>query len=629
MPRSSLSRPGRGQGEGPVISPPSPPPSPSSQRERASITEQARDRPRTLVQALASIASRFTPDARREKLRLLERLEALRIAGPAPLLRLHESLCFLQAYPDDAPVLAAVERALERFPARVSRLPGASLARLRDTGISGTTLEYPFGLPIARWLVSRFPRDVAVAWRGFGEGERLEETLAILVSHAENEAFTEGGLGWRRWLRAARAGRRVTDARLLVELFDRAALPAEARDLLFEGLGLSFRWRLGSRHGSRTGARLPDQPASFQRRPLRREGLDFGREVRQPLPSLQAAPRGLANALIHSARVATATRLRELYAFDHPNPEDVLVADPGRGLRIALVGLLPRFRLPLDAYYAFLALRNGVPVSYGAGWCIFGTLEMAFNIFESFRQGESPFICSQVLRAYRQATGALVVVIDPYQIGHHNLEALRSGAFYFYHRLGFRPRDPAVLRLSEEEQKKIAQDRAYRSPLPVLRQLARSEMFLSLGGNDREPPGRVSAARVAAAVTRHIARSFGGDRSAATREATARAGRLLGARRWREWPAAERRAFERLSLVAAVIRDLERWPAAERGALARIFRAKGGRSEVAFVRLLDRHRRFRQCLEAITRSARLREPRAPPKAGEPDSRTRRPRRRSE
>jgi hypothetical protein len=134
---------------------------------------------------------------------------------------------------------------------------------------------------------------------------------------------------------------------------------------------------------------------------------------------------------------------------------------------------------------------------------------------------------------------------------------------------------------------------------------------------------------VAAAVTRHIARSFGGDRSAATREATARAGRLLGARRWREWPAAERRAFERLSLVAAVIPDLERWPAAERGALARIFRAKGGRSEVAFVRLLDRHRRFRQSLEAITRSARLREPPAPPKAGEPESRTRRPRRRSE
>jgi hypothetical protein len=525
-------------------------------------------------------------------------------------------------------VLAVVERVLERFAARVSRLPGASRARLRDTGISATTLEYPFGLPMARWLVSRFPGDVEVAWRGFDEGERLEETLAILVSHVENEAFTEGGLGWRRWLRAARAGRRITDARLLVELFDRAALPAEVRDLLFEGLGLSFRWRLGSRHGSRTGARLPDQPAFFQQQPLRREGLDFVREVRQPLPSLQAAPRGLANAVIESARLAMATRLRGLYAFDHPNPEDVLVADPGRGLRIALIGLRPAFRLPLDAYYAFLVLRNGVPVSYGAGWCLFGTLELAFNIFESFRQGESAFICSQVLRAYRQATGARLVVVDAYQIGHDNLEALRSGAFYFYHRLGFRPRDPAILRLSEEEQKQIARDRAYRSPLPVLRHLARSEMFLSLGGTAADPTVRVSAARVAAAVTRHIARSFGGDRSAATREAAARAARLLDARRWRRWPPEERRAFERLSLVAAVIPDLERWPAAERRALARIFRAKGGRSELTYLRLLERHRRFRRSLEAITRSARLREPPAPSKAAEPEVRTRHPRRRS-
>ncbi len=63
-----------------------------------------------------------------------------------------------------------------------------------------------------------------------------------------------------------------------------------------------------------------------------------------------------------------ATRARELFAFSYPNPRDVLVADPERGLRIALIGLEPGQRLPLEAYYAFLVLKNGVPVSYGGGW---------------------------------------------------------------------------------------------------------------------------------------------------------------------------------------------------------------------------------------------------------------------
>ena len=122
----------------------------------------------------------------------------------------------------------------------------------------------------------------------------------------------------------------------------------------------------------------------------------------------------------------------------------MLVADPGHGLRIALIGILPKFRLAYEGYYAYLALKNGVPVGYGGGWQLFGTLEVGVNVFESFRRGESAFIVSQVFRAYHQAFGMRTVLVDPYQIGHDNPEALRSGAFYFYHHLGFRPWIPAV-----------------------------------------------------------------------------------------------------------------------------------------------------------------------------------------
>ena len=559
--------------------------------------------PIALVRALAAAASRFSPRDRQEKLRLLGELAGRTIRAPRALRELHEALCFLQAYPDDAGVLAAAQRALAEFPARVKRL-GPAARQLHDSGIAGTALDYPFGLPMARWLASRFPRNADVLWGKFVQEEQLQETLPLLVEHAEEDGVSdEGGLGWQRWLRVAKGGRPVTDLQLLVELFDRAPLSDEARNALFESLALPIGWRLEGPGASRTLAKLPWARPFFHggTRPalIRPDERGFARAVRRPLPSLRRAPRPLARALIEAARVAMASRLRELFAFSHANVDDVLVADPGRGLRIALIGLSPRHRLPLHGYYAYFALKNGVPVGYGGGWQLFGALEVGVNVFESFRRGESAFIVAQVMRAYHQALRMRTIVVDPYQIGRDNPEALKSGAFYFYHHLGFRPRDPGVGRIARAEQDKIAARPGYRSPLPVLRQLARSEVYLSVAGEEAEAERPPTASQLAALVTDHVARRFGGDRATARRHAAGRVARALSVPGWTRWPADLRRGFAQLALPIALIPDLERWPSADRRRLLAVVRAKGGATEARYVALLDSHARLRSSLEAL------------------------------
>lgn len=556
---------------------------------------------RALADGLAAVASRYTPDARKAKLELLDGLETARVGSPAALLRLHEALCFLQAYPDDAEVLARVEGALAAFPARVTRLGAASRRGLHDSGIAGATLDYPFGLPMARWLARRFPREADIAWDRFDEVDRLDETLSLLASAAEGDAFSEGGMGWRRWLRVAKGGRRLTDLELVLELFERTGLPEEARDWLWENLRLPLFWSPRGPGASRTLAKLPPARVFFHEDGLRRAPEPLARALAGPLPALRRAPRALAETLIDAARVAMATRQRELHAFAYPNPDDVLIADAGRGLRLAFFGIAPGFRLPLEAYYAFLALKNGVPVSYGGGWELFGTLDFAINIFASFRQGESAFLATELLRAYRRIFGMRTIVVDRYQLGHESTEALRSGSFYFYHRLGFRPRDPAVRRVLEGEEARLAADPSYRSPIPVLRRLARDEVCFTLPGGNPAPEGRLRATDVAGLVARFVAREFGGDRVAAVRESAARVGRVLGVGSARAWPREERRAFARLSLVAALVPDLARWPAPDKRALVAVMRAKGGASELTYARRLDRHGRFRRSLEALAR----------------------------
>src|SRR5262249_58739852 len=110
----------------------------------------------------------------------------------------------------------------------------------------------------------------------------------------------------------------------------------------------------------------------------------------------------------------------------------------------------------------------GVPVSYGGGWELFGALDFAINIFPSFRQGESPYLATQLLRGYRWLFGMRTVVIDRYQLGHESTEALRSGSFYFYHRLGFRPRDPGVVATLEQERAENAADPHYPSAIRLM-----------------------------------------------------------------------------------------------------------------------------------------------------------------
>ena len=558
-------------------------------------------RGRRLVEALAAAAARYSPEDQKQKCQLLEGLERCAIRHPGTLGRFHEALCFLQAYPDDARVLELVDKALEGFASRVARL-GPSARRLHDSGIGGATLDYPFGYPMARWLAARFPPDTEIAWSRFDDADRLDETLSLLATAAEGDAFSEGGMGWRQWLRVAKGGRRLSDLAVVLELFARTGLPEETRDWLFESVALPILWRPRGPGASRTLARLPCRQVFFHPAGLDRSAGDLVEALRRP-PPLVRAHRDRAEALIEAARVAMATRQRELHAFSHPNPDDVLLVDAGRGLTLVFIGIAPDFRLPLESYYGFLVLKNGVPVSYGGGWQLFGTLDFAVNIFASFRQGESAYLAMQLLRAYRRIFNMKTVVIDRYQLGHESTEALRSGSFYFYHRLGFRPRDPGVVRVLAEERAKIAADPSYRSPIPVLKRLAADEVYLTLPGGLAAPERRLRATDVSALVARMIAREFGGDRSLATRESTERVGGVLDAARRTGWPTAERRAFARMSLVAALIPDLGAWSSAQRRALVALMRAKGGPSEMDYARRLDGHVRLRCSLEALARDS--------------------------
>ncbi|HUX23555.1 MAG TPA: hypothetical protein VMV87_02975, partial [Burkholderiales bacterium] len=112
------------------------------------------------LRALERCKDQYGAGAAGAKLTLLRRLARADLRSARAVLRLHELLCFLRAYPDDAPLLAQVERMLERFAAR----PDLRRAReaLADTGIAGTAIRYRFFWSTLRWLARRWPQRLEI-----------------------------------------------------------------------------------------------------------------------------------------------------------------------------------------------------------------------------------------------------------------------------------------------------------------------------------------------------------------------------------------------------------------------------------------------------------------------------------
>jgi len=561
------------------------------------------DTTRNLLEHLNSLKNRFTPADRETKLKALRALRDLEIHGVASLIQFHEILCFLRAYPDGPEVLRLVEEALEGFATRVDIVKAGArlsdLRKLRDTGIAHTTVYYPYPHAMARWLVKRFPTDVELDWEDQAGLDKIGTALSLAVAYAENDALDDERVSLRDWVTTAKGKRPLSALQWLLETLDRSPLsPAVLRNL-YDGAELLLGWELRDATASRTLAKFPTHRVFYHEGPLLRGEIDFWGEVQEPLPGLTLAPRKTAGELIDLFRAALSVRNRELYPLLHANARDVLVADAERGLRIVLAGVLPEFRLPLEGYYSFLVLKNGVPVSYGGGGLLLDRLEIAGNIFEPFRQGESVYLFSQVFRAFHQLCGSRYFLVSRYQVGYENDEALRSGAFWFYHKLGFRPEDPGVLRLSDEEHGRIKADPAYRSSPKTLERLAQSDMAFSLAAGGKDACQVLRPGDLGRLVTRLIARQFNGDRAAAIQTTTQQVARSLGVPGWRRWSGPERTAMERLSPILVLIPDLAQWSSAEKQSLVRIIRAKGGSRESEYVRRLQAHTRLGRALCAL------------------------------
>lgn len=416
-----------------------------------------------ILDELAACKAQFGRDAARRTVDLLSRLSTVALRDADDLIRFHEIVLFLRTYPQNARVTRLADSILGSFSERLRGIDAGAFDAPEVSGIAGTSVSTNFSREFARSLARRHSGDVHIDWDDFARPDRLGVVLGHLAPSAYEEYAVEPHVDWRAWLEA-----NGHDVRWLLERIDPST---------WELLEIPLRWKIDP-HSSRSLLRLPRSKLFFHSGPLlKRADVSIEAELAASPIKLQRVGRSRAYAALGVIVDASAARYRELHGFEHPDEQHVYRADLGRGVDIIFFGAAPAKRLPLRAYHCGMFFKNGVPAGYVETLSLFEHSEVGFNLYYTFREGETAWLYVRVLKLLREELGVSCFSIDPYQLGHENEEAIQSGAFWFYYKLGFRPASADIAQLAFREATRIAANPAHRTSSGLLRRLAEGPLF--------------------------------------------------------------------------------------------------------------------------------------------------------
>ena len=532
--------------------------------------------------------------------RLLRSFTGVEAHDVASLIRFHDVLLFFRAFPQSRRVAVLAEKLLSGIDRQMTLLreEGADWEQFDDeqfSGIAGTVVRDTFTYEVAQWLEQQYPEQISVEWNIDEQARPMAIGLPQLMPLIADDSLVEADTPYLDWLDNAAGG----EDKILVWLLRRVnnlPVPILQKTSLYDGLRISINWELGDSDATRTRMRRNPAQMYYHREPLiQRKQVSLAEELEAASLPVRKLSRSEGAGLLDQVKAALTVRYRELYGTTRGDPSSVVEADVGRGVHIFLWGLPPERRLPLRAYHAGITFKNGVPINYIEGISLFEWMEVGFNTFYAFRDGETAWIYSKVLHLLHQLTGVTTISVYPYQLGHDNEEAIKSGAFWFYRKLGFRPGRPELLALTEREETKMARNASHRTSASALRKLAAHHVFFEFGNGPRGSWDTFSTRNLGLAVQQSLARRFRGDPEAMRLATTAALAKTLGVNT-EKMTALQLSALQNFALILSLVPELQHWSAADKGSLTAIIRAKTAPVETTYLRELQRHASLRKAL---------------------------------
>ncbi len=562
-----------------------------------------------LIKKLIALSRQFGDDTAGEKIAVLKQLERARLTNAEQIQQYHDTLCFMRAYPDNYTVEKLADGELRKFSARITALKKrgskAALNSLDNSGIANTTTTHPFGYEISQLLKSRYGSRVKLCFdeNQVSWADKLIDYLPLIVAWQENDSIdNDDDFDLEEFLRRARGRSHRDDLKGLLQLIGGSDLPIAVQRFFFESLDLESTWELSTSKASRTLCRVPSLKRFYFDAPLLKRCADLRAELKEKPSPIVRLSEAKGKEIIAITSELLAVRNRELYPVTLANPSEIFRIEPGRGLQIYLFATPPRIRLPLEANFGAMFTRNGMPVGYGIAATLFDRVEIAMNVFPAFRAGESAYMIEQFFRVFYHHFGSRVFLVRSMQMGNDEEEALHSGAFWFYYKLGFRAVSASVRRLADKEYAKQIRRKGYRTPLRTQKQLAVSDVVLLADDASKKTWREPSLVNLGYVVTDYFSRVHNGDRKSGTEKAVAGLLKSLGVKNTASWNSEELLALRRLAPLLVNIKGIVKWKPKEKKNLVSIIRARGSGLERDYCLQCLKHQKLQKAIESLARS---------------------------
>lgn len=523
----------------------------------------------------------------------------LPLTSPAMVKSYHDTLLFVLTNAFDVKSFSLAESELKRLVVILNRHKKNKRWQynLGNSGLPYTELRSQYSASLIRWLLNTFPAQI-VPIDAESKGDIFQYLSQAALPGIEFHHTTQGEYNiWKRIKCLSGHYRNNEALKWLFNMIDQQDWSAVLKDQLYDNLKIFVSWKLNDDNAGITTNRWPVKSVTFKSavKSKTESLLILKTNVSHPLPlSIREK-----NHLISTIRESLALHARETDPVTYADPGETFLYEMGDGLQIALTGMIKERRLSLETYIGYMAFKNGFPVSYGGGWMWGHSCKIGVNIYPPFRGGDSDKLFCHIMRLYFQVYHVRRFVVKPYQFGKGNPEGLKSGAFWFYYKLGFRPVSEDIRKVANLEWNKIKSNTNYRTPISVLKRL-------TVCNQEWEPVKTTQkffdADKISMAISQMINIKFNSDRKLAIEKSKQEMKKFLGLKRLPSFTLVEKIFWNNWILLFVCLPGTDTWTVTERRDFHKLLDQKSKGNEIAFIRELQHHSQLWASFERMLKS---------------------------
>lgn len=500
-------------------------------------------------------------------------------------LQFHQVLLCMMAYPSNQSLLDLVKKTTSQLLHQLSKHSSIE-DKLIGTGLLHTAVECNFTYQKIKHIIQYFPNQVSIH-SASSNIETQKAVLKLILPHVEYSKIHAGEKDFKSRVSEFHQSKYQTDLEWLLQTIEQSNSDSKTQAFLYNQLGIFIQWKVSSEKDSVSFLRGAQLPTYFHTTPLEKK-INLQDIIKQKLPAPVKLSIKEKQQLIHSAKMTLFYLYRETEPFTNANEDDITLFHLDKGISVALFGSTNNKRYSLESYIGYLVLKNNIPASYGGGWIFGERSQFGINILESFRGGESSLIICELLRVYHQYFKATRFVVKPYQFGLHNPEAIKTGAFWFYYKLGFRPENEELRALAKNEEEKKLKNPTYKSEASTLRKYTKSNIALTLSDNTYP---NFDSEVLSQKITHYINTQFDGNREKAINQCFKQLKEVLGIN-IKTWKAEDIDYAKQISILFCSYPDSKKWITDHKKNIILLIQLKSEKTELLWIKHLQSFKAF-------------------------------------